>query len=416
MMSPEAGEELAGALRGFALEELGYEIGECEIHFLARRCRVLMKSMGAGSLESLLRLPGGRELLVHCITNKESRFFRHEEQFEAVEACLLKLVSRYGGCSVLSVGCSIGAEPYSVVVLLDRMGLAARVDVYGLDVDVEALREARKGEFSDRLLGGVSDEDRRRYFRRTPAGKWRFSPLLADKVRFRPFNATVPGCWISLAREIESSRGGAPVLVLMRNLLMYLCGDGRSRALEGISVFDEAPELILFVSPGESFCLRGLERFTPMREGVVGGFKRCGSGGTYDEGTDACGGGSSSPSSCASPVAELLDSGRYAAAGRILEECRDYDGASAALLGLSSAWACGDRGRAGRWYACLERMGLGGDSVVSSYARLLGTGGEERGAGGSITAPWRELTASLERGAGWDVAAAVQRIARWLDG
>ena len=121
------------------------------------------------SPEAYLRLleSGGSEEWGHLeseITINETFFFRFAEQFDALRDVILPgLVEARAAVRRLriwSAGCSTGAEPYSVAILLHRLlGPALRdwsVSILGTDIDEAALATARQGEYTDWALRSLS--------------------------------------------------------------------------------------------------------------------------------------------------------------------------------------------------------------------------------------------------------------------
>ena len=95
--------------------------------------------------------------LITELTIGETFFFRHKEIFDALRDVVLPDVLRRNQQSrrlrIWSAGCSTGAEPYSVSILLKReLGkeLAGwEVHIVGTDINRDFLARAREGRFDD---------------------------------------------------------------------------------------------------------------------------------------------------------------------------------------------------------------------------------------------------------------------------
>ncbi len=97
--------------------------------------------------------------LESAITIGETFFFRYAEQFQALEHTILPQLIRRAATTrhlrIWSVGCSNGAEPYSLAILLTRLLEEAdmvvadwHIEILGTDISNRALEQAQRAEFS----------------------------------------------------------------------------------------------------------------------------------------------------------------------------------------------------------------------------------------------------------------------------
>ncbi|GAB0114765.1 CheR family methyltransferase [Acidisoma sp. C75] len=157
------------------------------------------------------------------ITIGETFFFRHQEQVSALRDVILPRLIEQGAdrrrLRIWSAGCSVGAEAYSLAILLERvLGQAAQnwtIDIIGTDISSRALAQARAGTYGEWALRGVPAEERARDFVRAGARGWEIAPRHRQRVRFERHNLLdlpkvgAPGLW----REFD--------LILCRNVLIY---------------------------------------------------------------------------------------------------------------------------------------------------------------------------------------------------
>ncbi len=184
--------------------------------------------------------PGGRDewaALEAEITIGETFFFRYAEQFEALRARILPdLIAARSDTRTLriwSAGCSTGAEPYSLAILVrDLLGEALSdwsVTILGTDLSVEALATAREAEFGPWALRTMDEADRLRWFRRQPArpgrphGSYALRPIYRRMVRFERQNllSLIEGPQPNLAANVGSNFD----LILCRNVLIYFSAE-----------------------------------------------------------------------------------------------------------------------------------------------------------------------------------------------
>lgn len=163
------------------------------------------------------------------VTIGETFFFRYAEQFAALRGTILPdLVAQRGlgrSLRIWSAGCSTGAEPYSLAILVREL-LGAdlpswHVDILGTDISAASLAVARAAEYGRWALRTLPTHERLRYFRPVPGregttrgGGYALRPDYAGMVRFERHN---------LLGLVEGSAGtlGEFDLVLCRNVLIY---------------------------------------------------------------------------------------------------------------------------------------------------------------------------------------------------
>lgn len=177
--------------------------------------------------------PGEWAALEAEITIGETFFFRYAEQFAALRETILPglIAARRPERSlrVWSAGCSTGAEPYSVAILLHRLlGPALpdwRIAIVGTDISIAALATAQAAEYGRWALRTLPVEERLRYFHRIPArpgaareGGYALRPEFRGMVRFERQNL------MSLL-DGTAPEGDAFDLILCRNVLIYFAAE-----------------------------------------------------------------------------------------------------------------------------------------------------------------------------------------------
>lgn len=164
------------------------------------------------------------------ITIGETFFFRYAEQFAALRGTILPGLiaarSHERRLTIWSAGCSTGAEPYSLAILLhELLGPALpdwRIAITGTDISTAALATARTGLYGRWALRTLPPEERLRYFAPGPIrpgpgreGTYTLRPEYRRMVRFERRNL------------MELVDGTAPPelngfdLILCRNVLIY---------------------------------------------------------------------------------------------------------------------------------------------------------------------------------------------------
>ncbi len=214
-------------LKRAVIEKTGHYYYADKDKLLYERARERMQACGASSLEAYLELldraDGGEwRALEDAITVGETYFFRYPDHFEALRQTILPdLIRRRAGTRTLriwSIGCSNGAEPYSVAILLrELLGEETnqwRIALIGGDISEKALAAARVGRYSAWALRTMGPGDRQRYFDKNGAG-WTLKDCYRSMVRFERQNL------LALLSDTPPIEWSGFDLILCRNVLIY---------------------------------------------------------------------------------------------------------------------------------------------------------------------------------------------------
>lgn len=151
-----------------------------------------------------------------------TEFFRNPERFvHLADEVLPALLQRFEQLRIWSAGCSIGAEPYSLAILLDELapGSSGRHQVLGTDLDREALAHARKAVYVEDHLKEVSDTRRRQYFEPLSDGTSRVRTDIRNYVKFSEHNLLLD----PYPRQQH--------LILCRNVIIYFTEEAKDRII-----------------------------------------------------------------------------------------------------------------------------------------------------------------------------------------
>jgi two-component system CheB/CheR fusion protein len=161
-----------------------------------------------------------KELLI-SVTN----FFRDAEAWEALRPCLEEFVMLRTDNQTLRVwvpGCATGEEAYSIAIALreamDKVGRHLLVQIFGTDLDAEAIETARIGQYPDGIAVDVSPQRLERYFIRED-GAYRVRKEIREMAVFAPQNIIKHPPFTKLD------------LLSCRNLLIYLNAEVQKKLL-----------------------------------------------------------------------------------------------------------------------------------------------------------------------------------------
>ena len=155
---------------GWVKSNLHMDLNAYKENQLQRRITTVMKNSGASNLREYAKLIGQdkeiKNIFLDYITINVTEFFRNKEIFEQYEMVLKDLlIPKFKNINIWSAACSIGAEPYSIAMILDKYNLYKGSKILATDIDDNVLQKAQKGVFYDHQLKNVSTKDLAHYFK-----------------------------------------------------------------------------------------------------------------------------------------------------------------------------------------------------------------------------------------------------------
>lgn len=214
------------AIADLAYRESGLTLVEEKATMIQSRLRQRLRALGLSNFQDYCTLIGSddghteRRHLISALTTNVSHFFRESHHFETLAAVLenrLPHLRAGGTMRIWSAGCSNGQEAVSALItLLEHAPEVANLDlrILGTDIDPKVVAFARAGVYPDRLMGGVSDALRAKYFTNanTADGEAEYATneMIRRMIRFNELNLL--GQW-PMARPFD--------LILCRNVVIY---------------------------------------------------------------------------------------------------------------------------------------------------------------------------------------------------
>ncbi len=237
-MSFQMTEEELALLKGYVRENTGLVFTGPQEYLFHRRVK---KRIDANKLQSareyyhFIRFDPkrGDEMreLINLITVNETYFFRETPQMAMFKDELLPALKEKNRAEktirIWSAACANGAEPYSIAILIKESGLFAeggwRVDLYGTDINAEAVQSARRGIYTANAFRGVDDSIRNKYFLQKEPGVWELDPAIRQTVHFSLLNLYNPA-QLKLMRNLD--------VILCRNVMIYFDSEGKKQVSE----------------------------------------------------------------------------------------------------------------------------------------------------------------------------------------
>lgn len=225
---------------------------------MQRRIGNLMQRNGHTSyakyFDSIANDKAAFESFIEYLTINVSEFFRTPEKFSKLDTDVLpELLKKSPKLNIWSAGCSIGAEPYSLAIILKEMTPSVKHRILATDLDIEILAKAKQGVYTENELKSLSPARLQKYFKET-SGKFAIDDEIKSRIEFKRHNL--------LKDNFESGFD----LILCRNVVIYFTEEAKDKLYRD---FFRAlkPGGILFVGATEAilnFRSMGYESFQPF--------------------------------------------------------------------------------------------------------------------------------------------------------
>ncbi|MEN6356138.1 MAG: protein-glutamate O-methyltransferase CheR [Armatimonadota bacterium] len=191
---------------------------------MERRLRSNMERCGAKSFAQYYSLMQSNKALqdefLDRVTINVSELFRNPDQFEVLRTKILpELLSQTRSLYIWSAGCSYGAEPYSLAIMLDEMRTGGLHRIHATDIDDRMLARARGGVFQEAEMRSVSHQRLSKYFDHKPEG-YVAKDTLKNMIKFSKHNM--------LEERFQTGFD----LILCRNVVIYFTDETKKTLYE----------------------------------------------------------------------------------------------------------------------------------------------------------------------------------------
>lgn len=200
--------------------------------------------------------------LVNALTTNVTHFFRENHHFDHFRGYMADLLQARDGrrIRVWSAACSIGAEPYSMAMVLydvmQELKLRADARILATDIDTLALARARVGAYHDKTLKGMTPSVLKKHFilsEEDGEDVYTIKPYLRQMVAYNYLNFNTVS-W-PMSRQFDA--------IFCRNVLIYF---DRAKQQEYIG------KMLSYLKPG-GFLYLGHSEHAVMENK---GYKVCG--------------------------------------------------------------------------------------------------------------------------------------------
>lgn len=154
---------------------------------------------------------------IEYLTINVSEFFRTPDKFAKLETDVIPdLLKRSSKLNIWSAGCSIGAEPYSLAMIMKDLTPNQRHRILASDLDIEILAKAKAGVYSENEIKAMSEARKQKYFTKQ-GDKYAVSSEIKSCIEFKRHNL--------LKDNFESGFD----LILCRNVVIYFTEEAKDQ-------------------------------------------------------------------------------------------------------------------------------------------------------------------------------------------
>jgi two-component system CheB/CheR fusion protein len=231
--------------------QTGHDFSQYKKNSICRRIERRMNVHQIEKIEDYVRYLQDSEREVSVLFKElligVTRFFRDPEAFDELRDDLLpKMLKQKPEDYTVRVwvaGCSSGEEAYSLGIILqecmEAMGRHFNVQIFGTDLDDEAIRLARAGVYPESIAVDVSPDRLQRWFIKEEDGQYRIKKSIREMLVFAPQSITKDPPFTRLD------------LLSCRNLLIYLDPELQQKVMP-VFHYSLKPDGILFLGPSET--------------------------------------------------------------------------------------------------------------------------------------------------------------------
>ncbi len=189
---------------------------------------------------------------INYLTINVSEFYRNPDQWAVLEKEIFPLLlGRKKKLNIWSSACSTGDEPYTIVMVLNKILPLSSIKVLATDIDMGALEKAQNGIYTSKSLDNLPVEMKSKYF--TIMGdSYKIKDEVKNCVEFKQFNLLRD----PYPTEID--------LIVCRNVLIYFTEEAKNDIYKKFNMALN-PQGILFVGSTEQLIMANKYNFKPLK-------------------------------------------------------------------------------------------------------------------------------------------------------
>ncbi len=189
---------------------------------------------------------------INYLTINVSEFYRNPDQWEVLEKEIFPLLlSKNKKIKIWSSACSTGDEPYTLVMVLNKLLPLNSIKILATDIDTGALEKAQNGIYTSKSLENLPREMKDKYF--TIVGdSYKIKDEVKNCVEFKQFN---------LLRDTYPM---GMDLIVCRNVLIYFTEEAKNDIYKKFNM-SLNPQGILFVGSTEQLIMANKYNFKSLK-------------------------------------------------------------------------------------------------------------------------------------------------------
>ncbi len=131
-------------------------------------------------------------IFINYLTINVSEFYRNPVQWEMFEKRILPEIHKFRntleGVKIWSSACSTGDEPYTIVMILNKVIPLEKIHILASDIDLGAMEKAKQGIYSGRSIKDLPAEFLKKHFTQVGEDVWKISDAVKKCVEFKQMN------------------------------------------------------------------------------------------------------------------------------------------------------------------------------------------------------------------------------------
>lgn len=189
---------------------------------------------------------------INYLTINVSEFYRNPDQWAVLEKDIFPmLLNRNRKITIWSAACSTGDEPYTLVMVLNKILPLSSIKILATDIDMGALEKAKMGVYNAKSLENLPKEFKDKYF--TLSGNnYKVKDEVKNCVEFKQHN---------LLRDPYPSNMD---LIVCRNVLIYFTEEAKNDIYKKFNIALNS-QGILFVGSTEQLIMSNKYNFKSLK-------------------------------------------------------------------------------------------------------------------------------------------------------
>lgn len=215
------------AFKAWVKNEFGINLFAYKENQLHRRILSLMSRVGVSNFDEYVKLLKAdnmqRQKFLDFITINVTEFFRNPELFKELQSEIENYTkASRGNIKIWSAACSIGAEPYSLAMIMENLNLSGRYSILATDLDATILARAKQGIYTDAEIKNIEERLIKKYFT-VDKDKYIIDSKIKNVVTFKKHDLILD----NYEKDFD--------LIVCRNVVIYFNQDVKDKIYEKFS-------------------------------------------------------------------------------------------------------------------------------------------------------------------------------------